>query len=96
MGAIAKTTFLAAAVAAALTAPAGPAAAQDIYSLQARVMQLEARVRELTTFKPVPPPSQGGEALSQRIRALELLAAEQQNALKAVQAEIEALKKQPR
>lgn len=68
-----------------------PAAAQDIMSLQARVMQLEARVRDLTTFRPAPPPTQGAEALRQRIQTLELTVAEMQNALKHLQIEVDKL-----
>ncbi len=93
MSGIAKCTMTAAAVAAAaltLTV-AGPAPAQDIYSLQARVMQLEARVREITTYRPVESPTRGNEALSQRIRTLELTIAEMQNALKHMQNEIDRL-----
>ncbi|MBI2978722.1 MAG: hypothetical protein HYY38_07885 [Rhodospirillales bacterium] len=70
---------------------ATPAAAQDILSLQARVMQLEARMRDLTTFRPAPPPTQGAEALRQRIQTLELTVAEMQNALKHLQIEVDKL-----
>ncbi|MGH6660961.1 MAG: hypothetical protein ACREB6_05445, partial [Rhodospirillales bacterium] len=77
--------------AAATIGGARPAAAQDIMSLQARVMQLEARVRDITTFRPAPPPTQGAEALRQRIQTLELTVAEMQNALKHLQIEVDRL-----
>jgi len=71
---------------------AGPAAAQDIMSLQTRVMQLEARVREITTFRPHEPATLGGaEALRQRIQTLELTVAEMQNALKHLRADVDKL-----
>jgi hypothetical protein len=72
---------------------AGPARAADLYSLEARVMAVEARVRELTTFRqPDPPPSSGNEALRQRILTLELTLAEMQNALKHVRQDLDDLK----
>ena len=68
------------------------AAAQDILSLQARVMQLEARVRDITTFRPAEPATVGGaEALRQRIQTLELTVAEMQNALKHLQIDLDRL-----
>jgi len=94
MGGIAKRTIvLAALLAAAGGGPwaATPAAAQDILSLQTRVMQLEARMRDITTFRPAPAPTQGAEALRQRIQTLELTVAEMQNALKHLRVEVDRL-----
>ncbi|MBI1986202.1 MAG: hypothetical protein HYW28_02665 [Rhodospirillales bacterium] len=88
LAAVAVATTAAVAV---TIAGARPAAAQDIMSLQARVMQLEARVRDITTFRPAPPPTQGAEALRQRIQTLELTVAEIQNALKHLQIEVDRL-----
>jgi hypothetical protein len=83
-----------AALAWAVTAgAAGQGRAADLYSLEARVMAVEARLRELTTFRqPEPPPSSGNEALRQRILTLELTLAEMQNALKHVRQDLDDLK----
>ena len=67
--------------------------AADLFSLEARVMAVEARVRELTTFRaPEPAPTAGNEVLRQRIQTLELGLLEMQNALKHLQKDIDDLK----
>ncbi len=89
-----RVVLLVAAMAAAV-APwsAQPAAAQDLLSLQARVMQLEARVRDITTFRPVNPAAEaaGVESLRHRVHVLELHVAETQNALKLLRADVDKL-----
>ena len=71
----------------------GRAPAADLFSLEARVMAVEARIRELTTFRqPEPPPVSTNEALRQRIQTLELTLAGMQNALKHLQKDVDDLK----
>jgi|GEM_PF-6540918 len=93
-----RMVLLAAAVAAAAGVglfAAAPAAAQDLLSLQSRVMQLEARVRDITAFRPVNPTAEAAvvEALRHRVHVLELHLAETQNTLKHLQVQVEELKK---
>lgn len=73
----------------------GRAPAADLYSLEARVMAVEARLREITTFRPAEPapPVGGTEALRQRIQTLELSLVEMQNALKHLRKDVDDLKK---
>ncbi len=58
----------------------GAASAADLQQLQVRVIQLEAKVRELSVVRPVVRPSTVG-ALRQRVRTLELQVAGMQQAI---------------